>query len=85
MPNKFMLKSNCLLHPSCKASATVNMVDLCYECWNKASDETREKIKRVTSNWSKGLLTLEDLHDDLARVAFDAPELMSSQEPEVKV
>lgn len=85
MPSKWMLKGNCLLHPSCRASVTINMVDLCYECWNRASDETREIIKRVTNNWSRGLLTLEDLHNDLADITFNAPELMSSQEPEIEI
>lgn len=85
MPDKFMLKGNCLLHPSCRTAVTVNMVDLCHECWSKASDETREKIKKATYNWSRGLYTQENLEDTLTYLTIDDPAICASQEPEVGV
>ena len=85
MPSKFMLKDNCLLHPSCRDFIEVNMVNLCYDCWYNASSISREKIKKATRNWSIGLYTWEDLNNTLANIATDDPAICASQEPEVEV
>lgn len=79
---KWMLKQNCILHPLTGASVRIDGVDLCYECWNRASAETREKIKRAVANWNKGLYTKEDFENVLAMIATDPnnPELMASIE-----
>lgn len=77
---KWMLKHNCILHPLTKASVRIDGVELCYECWNKASAEIREKIKRAVANWNKGLYTKEDFENVLFHITEEAPEVMGSIE-----
>ncbi len=82
MSKRWMLKGDCILHPSAQASVRVNNVELCYECWNRATTESREKIKKATDMYNRGLLTTNDLQNYLMDIAVSDSNIASSQERE---
>lgn len=60
----------CLIHPECIATAEVDKVDLCYECWSKANVEERGWFKKAIAVYNRGLLTKRDLEDYLFTVSY---------------
>ncbi len=60
----------CIIHPESRATVEVNNVELCHECWNKASAEEREWFKKAISMYNRGLLTKKELDDCLSLIGY---------------
>lgn len=60
----------CSVHESCKAMVKIDGVSVCYECWNRGSQEERAWIKKAVELYNKGFLTKDDLQSYLTSIAF---------------
>ncbi len=82
MADKWMTKGDCIIHPSAKAAVKIDGYEICYECWNKATSESREKIKEAIGMYLRGLLTPSDLQGCFAEIIIEDSSITASQEPD---
>ncbi len=60
----------CDLPQRSKASAKINSTEICYDVWNKATDEERNWIKRATDLYNRGLTTKKEFSDSMLGICY---------------
>ena len=66
----------CTHHPRCdlpwksKSSVAINHTEICYDAWNKATEEERNYIRKVTDMHSRGLITRQEFSDNMSGVCY---------------
>ena len=66
----------CSYHPRCDlpqksvASVKVNTVEICFDAWNKATEEERGWFRRVTDMYNRGLVTKKEFSSLLQDICY---------------